>query len=97
VKCPNCGAELHTSPDQEVRFCQYCGHKIEIKDYTPETMAGAVYGIGKSIIKEVSKHVEENKEYNRKQQEERRKYDWLWLIVGLLALALLPFLFRLQG
>lgn len=96
MKCPNCGAELKINPDQEIRFCQYCGHKIEIVDEDPETMAGSVYRIGKSVVKEVSKHVEENKKYNRKRQEESSKYNLIFLIIGFLALLLLPFLFKYQ-
>lgn len=52
MKCPNCGAELQTNPDQEIRFCQYCGHKIEIVDEDPETMAGSVYRLGKQYLKQ---------------------------------------------
>lgn len=75
MKCPNCGAELQN--DNNVRFCPYCGHKVEIA-------RGAV----ESIIDEIGKHLDyqrthadEIEERKKKQTRETLRQAFLMLLV----------------
>lgn len=71
MKCPNCGAQMDVHPDKDFQFCSYCGTKVEKKDVPPETLAGAIYGIGKEYLKAKK----EREEMAYKMAKEREEYD----------------------
>lgn len=71
MKCPNCGANLEGR--DEVKFCPYCGHKVDIPDKVPTTMAGAIYGVAKTVTKHIEKEQAAKRELEKKRQEEARK------------------------
>lgn len=71
MKCPNCGAQMDVHPDKDFQFCSYCGTKVEKKDVPPETLAGAIYGIGKEYLKTKK----EREELAYKLAKEREEYD----------------------
>lgn len=72
MKCPNCGAQMDVHPDKDFQFCSYCGTKVEKKDVPPETLAGAIYGIGKEWIRQKN-HVETDPEYLRHLERMKEK------------------------
>lgn len=74
MKCPNCGAQMDVHPDKDFQFCSYCGTKVEKKDVPPETLAGAIYGIGKEWIKQQAKKEEQRQERIKEQEEYNRKH-----------------------
>ena len=47
-KCPNCGADVNVEETKEVVFCEACGHRIVVSDFSggtaPETVVPAVNG-----------------------------------------------------
>ena len=98
MKCTNCGAELQNS--DKVKFCPYCGHRIEQTEKIPETIPGAVYGIAKGVIDEVGRqldyqheHAEEIEERKKKRERENLKQGlWILLVVVLLFAALMTYI-----
>ena len=75
MKCSNCGAELLDG--DEVKFCPYCGHKVEIAEKVPDTIPGAIYGIAKNVVDEVGKQLDYRRTHadeieERKNQKERK-------------------------
>lgn len=98
MKCANCGAELQNGDD--VKFCPYCGNKVEIKEETPVTMAGAIHGIAKTYMKQQAEkeryereHAAEIEERERQKRKEKERKQWL----SLLGIALVPLIFWLVG
>ncbi len=100
MKCPNCGADLEINKEKELRFCPYCGHKVEMKEETPTTMAGAVSGIAKDILKQKAErekyereHADELEARERRKQKEASRRGFL----GLLPLLLFFFALLILG
>ena len=87
MKCPNCGAEGNG------KFCQHCGSKMPEKPAeVPTTIAGAVHGIVTSVVGEVGKqleyqrdHADEIAERKRKEEEQKTKETnkvLMWLAIA---------------
>ncbi len=85
MKCPNCGANLEGG--NEVKFCSYCGHKVNIPDEVPTTMAGAVHGVARGILDEVGKQLEYKRTHADEIEERKKKRDReslkqaLWILI----------------
>ena len=73
MKCEHCGAALEIDQLKQVRYCPYCGAEIEIKEETPETMAGAIHGIAKSFFNQTADKIRYNREHAVEIAEQKRK------------------------
>ena len=73
MKCEHCGAALEVDQLKQVRFCPYCGAEIEIKEETPETMAGAIHGIAKTFFFQTADKIRYNREHAAEIAEQKRK------------------------
>ena len=73
MKCEHCGAALEIDQLKQVRFCPYCGAEIEIKEETPETMAGAIHGIAKTFFNQTADKIRYNREHAAEIAEQKRK------------------------
>ena len=73
MKCEHCGATLEVDQLKQVRFCPYCGAEIEIKEETPETMAGAIHGIAKTLFSQTADKIRYNREHAAEIAEQKRK------------------------
>lgn len=73
MNCENCGAALAIDQLKQVRFCPYCGAEIEIKDETPDTMAGTIHGIAKAFFSQAADKIRYNREHAAEIAEQKRK------------------------
>ncbi len=73
MNCEHCGAALEIDQLRQVRFCPYCGAEIEIKEETPETMAGAIHGIAKTFFSQTADKIRYNREHASEIAEQKRK------------------------
>ena len=73
MNCEHCGAALEIDQLRQVRFCPYCGAEIEIKEETPETMAGAIHGIAKTFFNQTADKIRYNREHAAEIAEQKRK------------------------
>lgn len=98
MKCTNCGAELQNG--NKVKFCPYCGHKVEQTEKIPETIPGAVYSIAKGVIDEVGKQLNYNRDHadeiqdlkKKKERENLKQGLWILLVFVLLFAALMAYI-----
>ncbi len=101
-KCENCGAPLEIDQIMQVKFCPYCGAKIEIPEETPANMTDVVHGIAKSFfiqhaekVKYNHEHAAEIAEEKRKEKREERQNDrkmMLYMMGGLCAMMVVSML-----
>ena len=47
LTCPECGADLETTSDRSILFCEYCGRKIMIEHDESERQKGYDYERGR--------------------------------------------------
>ena len=73
MKCEHCGASLEIDQLRQVRFCPYCGAEIEIKEETPDTMAGTIHGIAKTFFNQTADKIRYNREHAAEIAEQKRK------------------------
>ena len=73
MKCEHCGATLEVDQLKQVRYCPYCGAEIEIKEETPETMAGAIHGMAKTLFGQKADKIRYNREHAAEIAEQKRK------------------------
>ena len=73
MKCEHCGATLEVDQLRQVRFCPYCGAEVEIKEETPETMAGTIHGIAKTFFNQTADKIRYNREHAAEIAEQKRK------------------------
>ncbi len=73
MNCEHCGAALAIDQLKQVRFCPYCGAEIEIKEETPETVAGAIHGIAKTFFHQTADKIRYNREHAAEIAERKRK------------------------
>ena len=73
MNCEHCGAALEIDQLKQVRFCPYCGAEIEIREETPETMAGAIHGIAKAFFSMNADKIRYNREHAAEIAEQKRK------------------------
>ncbi len=73
MNCEHCGAALAIDQLRQVRFCPYCGAEIEIKEETPETMAGTIHGIAKTFFNQTADKIRYNREHAAEIAEQKRK------------------------
>ena len=108
MKCEHCGATLEVDQLKQVRFCPYCGAEIEIKEETPETMAGAIHGIAKTFFSQTADKIRYNREHaaeiaeqkrKDKEEEARRSRKMMMCMMGSLAAvtAIMVVVMRLTG
>ena len=79
MNCEHCGAALAIDQLRQVRFCPYCGAEIEIKEETPETMAGTIHGIAKTFFNQTADKIRYNREHAAEIAEQKRKDIWDYL------------------
>ncbi len=108
MKCEHCGATLEIDQLKQVRFCPYCGAEIEIKEETPETVAGAIHGIAKTFFSQTADKIRYNREHaaeiaeqkrKDKEEEARRSRKMMMCMMGSLAAvtAIMVVVMRLTG
>ena len=73
MNCPHCGAALEIDQLRQVRFCPYCRAEIEIKEETPDTLAGAIHGIAKTFFNQTADKIRYNREHASEIAEQKRK------------------------
>lgn len=76
MKCPNCGADLIPVKDQEIRFCPYCGNKVDIPKYEPMNVVGAVHDIAQTYLKQKDEKQKRYEEARAKYREDYKKNKW---------------------
>ena len=73
TNCVNCGAALEIDQLRQIKHCPYCGAEVEIKDETPDTMAGTIHGIAKTFFNQTADKIRYNREHAVEIAEQRRK------------------------
>ena len=63
TNCVNCGAALEIDQLRQIKHCPYCGAEVEIKDETPDTMAGTIHGIAKTFFNQTADKIRYNREH----------------------------------
>lgn len=94
MKCENCGATLQPVEGTEMKYCSYCGAKVEMKAEVPDTIAGAVHGIGQTILKqkaaresyEREHHAEIRAEKEADEKQRKKSQNKALLMLALLML-----------
>ena len=108
MNCEHCGAALEIDQLRQVRYCPYCGAEIEIKEETPDTMAGTIHGIARAFfnqnadkIRYKREHAAEIAEQKRKEKEEdarRSRKMMLYMMGGMGAvMAVMVVVMKLTG
>lgn len=75
MKCINCGANLESVAGTEIKFCPYCGAKFETENANPVTLAGAIHGIGQTILKQKAAREAYEREHHAEIQAEKEKEE----------------------
>ena len=73
TNCVNCGAALEIDQLRQIKHCPYCGAEVEIKDETPDTMAGTIHGIAKTFFNQTADKIRYNREHAVEIAEQSRK------------------------
>lgn len=73
MKCSNCGADLKIDGSRMLKFCPYCGQEIEMEEKEPETMAGAISSIARSLLSQRAEQKRYEREHAHEIAEEKRK------------------------
>ncbi len=73
MNCEHCGAALEIDQLRQVRYCPYCGAEIEIKEETPDTMAGTIHGIARAFFNQNADKIRYNREHAAEIAEQKRK------------------------
>ncbi len=73
MNCPHCGAALVIDQLKQVKYCPYCGAEIEIKEETPETVAGAIHGIAKTFFNQTADKIRYNRDHAAEIAEQKRR------------------------
>ena len=77
LKCDNCGAPLEVDQLEQIKFCPYCGAKVEIKTEEPTNMTGVVHDIAKSFFIQSAEKRRYQQEHAAEIAEEKRKMKLL--------------------
>lgn len=85
IKCPNCGAQLDIPESGNLRFCQFCGSKVEVEkdpidkvteavnDFANNVSKFTVPGAAASVVNNYidKKHKEQEEEKRRREEQEK--------------------------
>jgi len=91
MKCKNCGAKLKINVEEKETCCQFCGTKFKIDDevqhikYDDMEQSGYEFEKGKIRAREEAKQTkidEKNAILQARYEEEKRKKNFKWWIIG---------------
>ncbi|SFP86759.1 hypothetical protein SAMN04487928_11034 [Butyrivibrio proteoclasticus] len=86
MKCPECGAQLHFSEDQDFCFCSHCGTQVRKNSNNSIKIQKTIINRDEAKILEAENKI---KEFEYRERMQKRKFKMILIIAAIIAIAII--------